>query len=127
MVAGSNPVAPTMKSVVNSTGFLFYRCCSNLREIGDSDVLNLREIGEIFVLNLREIGKYFIFASESMFYIMEKRVFKRKVYDKILQWKQESNGESALMIQGARRIGKSTIVEEFAKKRILVVFDYRFQ
>ena len=46
---------------------------------------------------------------------MEKRVFKRKIYDRILQWKQESNGESALMIQGARRIGKSTIAEEFAK------------
>ena len=87
-----------------------------MREIGDSAVSNLREIGKFVVLNLREIGKYFIFASESMFYIMEKRVFKRKVYDKILKWKQESNGESALMIQGARRIGKSTIVEEFAKK-----------
>ena len=47
---------------------------------------------------------------------MEKRVFKRKIYDRILRWKQESNGESALMIQGARRIGKSTISEEFAKK-----------
>lgn len=46
---------------------------------------------------------------------MKKRVFKRKIYDKILQWKQESKGKSALMIQGARRIGKSTIVEEFAK------------
>ena len=47
---------------------------------------------------------------------MKKRVFKRKVYDRILQWKYNSNGKSALMIQGARRIGKSTIVEEFAKK-----------
>ena len=46
---------------------------------------------------------------------MEKRVFKRKIYDRILKWKEESNGESALMIQGARRIGKSTIAEEFAK------------
>lgn len=46
---------------------------------------------------------------------MEKRVFKRKIYDRLLQWKQESNGESALLVQGARRIGKSTIVEEFAK------------
>ena len=46
---------------------------------------------------------------------MEKRVFKRKIYDRILRWKQESNGKSALMIQGARRIGKSTIAEEFAK------------
>ncbi len=46
---------------------------------------------------------------------MVKRVFKRKIYDRMLQWKQESNGESALMIQGARRIGKSTIAEEFAR------------
>lgn len=47
--------------------------------------------------------------------MMEKRVFKRKIYDRILKWKQESDGGSALMIQGARRIGKSTIAEEFAK------------
>lgn len=47
---------------------------------------------------------------------MEKRVFKRKIYEKLLNWKQGSNGESALLVQGARRIGKSTIVEEFAKK-----------
>lgn len=46
---------------------------------------------------------------------MKNRVFKRKIYDKIFKWKQESNGTTALMIQGARRIGKSTIVEEFAK------------
>ena len=46
---------------------------------------------------------------------MDKRIFKRKIYDRILQWKQESNGETALMIQGARRIGKSTIVEQVAK------------
>ena len=42
-------------------------------------------------------------------------VFKRKIYDNLLKWKNESNGTSALMIEGARRIGKSTIVEEFAK------------
>lgn len=46
---------------------------------------------------------------------MENKVFKRKIYNKILKWKEESNGNTALMIQGARRIGKSTIVEEFAK------------
>lgn len=46
---------------------------------------------------------------------MIQRVFKRKIYGRILKWKQDSNGKSALMIQGARRIGKSTIVEEFAK------------
>lgn len=46
---------------------------------------------------------------------MERRIFKRKIYDRLVQWKQKSNGESALLVQGARRIGKSTIVEEFAK------------
>ena len=46
---------------------------------------------------------------------MAKIVFKRKIYNQMLQWKQESNGKTALLIEGARRIGKSTIVEEFAK------------
>lgn len=46
---------------------------------------------------------------------MERRIFKRKIYDRLVEWKQKSNGESALLVQGARRIGKSTIVEEFAK------------
>ena len=43
------------------------------------------------------------------------RVFKRKIYDRMLQWKQERDGKTALLIKGARRVGKSTIVEEFAK------------
>ena len=41
--------------------------------------------------------------------------FKRKIYDKLLKWKNESNGKSAILIEGARRVGKSTIVEEFAR------------
>lgn len=44
------------------------------------------------------------------------QVFKRKIYDKLLKWKRESQGKSAVLIEGARRIGKSTIVEEFAKR-----------
>ena len=42
-------------------------------------------------------------------------VFKRKIYDKLLEWKQLSAGTSAVLLEGARRIGKSTIVQEFAK------------
>lgn len=42
-------------------------------------------------------------------------MFKRKIYDKLLEWKTESAGKTALLIEGARRIGKSTVVEEFAK------------
>lgn len=38
------------------------------------------------------------------------------MYDKLLEWKNESKGETALLVEGARRIGKSTIVEEFAKE-----------
>ena len=42
-------------------------------------------------------------------------IFKRKIYEKLLTWKKEGNGKKALLIEGARRIGKSTIVEEFAR------------
>ena len=42
-------------------------------------------------------------------------IFKRKIYSKLLDWKKNASGEKALMVEGARRIGKSTIVEEFAK------------
>lgn len=41
---------------------------------------------------------------------------KRKIYDALLQWKREENGSVAIMVDGARRVGKSYIVEEFAKK-----------
>ena len=43
-------------------------------------------------------------------------LFKRKIYSKLLAWKEESHGTKAIMVEGARRIGKSTIVEEFAKQ-----------
>ncbi|MDO5296473.1 MAG: AAA family ATPase [bacterium] len=43
-------------------------------------------------------------------------IFRRKIYDRLLQWKETSADEKALLIEGARRIGKSTIVEEFGKK-----------
>ena len=43
------------------------------------------------------------------------RIFKRKIYSKLQEWKREENGRTALLIKGARRVGKSTIVEEFAR------------
>lgn len=42
------------------------------------------------------------------------RIFKRKIYDKLLEWKRTKDGKTALLIKGARRVGKSTIAEEFA-------------
>ena len=44
------------------------------------------------------------------------RVFKRKIYEKLIDWKRTKDGQTALLIRGARRVGKSTIAEEFAKR-----------
>lgn len=41
---------------------------------------------------------------------------RRKVYDQLKKWKEEQNGESAVLINGARRVGKSYIVKEFAQE-----------
>lgn len=43
-------------------------------------------------------------------------MFQRKVYGKMMEWKEQSGGKTALLIEGARRIGKSTVVESFAQK-----------
>ncbi len=57
---------------------------------------------------------------------MAQIIFKRKLYDKMLEWKKERNGETALLIKGARRVGKSTLAEYFAqneyKSYILINF-----
>ena len=54
-------------------------------------------------------------------------MFQRKIYSKLLEWKRESSGKTALLIEGARRVGKSTVVEEFArneyKSYILIDFS----
>lgn len=60
---------------------------------------------------MREIP-YFCLIKQQ---IRMEHVFKRKLYAKMLDWKQSSQGRSALLIQGARRVGKSTLAEQFAK------------
>lgn len=57
---------------------------------------------------------------------MEKLVFKRKIYDKMLAWKHERSGSTALLIKGARRVGKSTIATEFAKNeyKSFILIDF---
>ena len=51
---------------------------------------------------------------------------KRKIYDKLLKQKEQANGEKALLIDGARRVGKSYIVEEFAKNEYdsYIIIDF---
>ena len=51
-------------------------------------------------------------------------MFQRKIYSKLLEWKQESNGKTALLVEGARRIGKSTVVEAFAKENSISYTSY---
>lgn len=54
------------------------------------------------------------------------RTFKRKIYNQMLEWKQTKDGTTALLIKGARRVGKSTIAEEFAKREYesYIVVDF---
>ena len=67
------------------------------------------------------------------------RLFKRKLYDKLLDWKTNRKGKTAVMIEGARRVGKSTLAKQFAEneyesyvlidfsiasKDIIKLFDY---
>lgn len=51
---------------------------------------------------------------------------KRKIYDKLLDWKKSSGGKTALLIDGARRVGKSFIAEEFAKNEYssYIIIDF---
>ena len=42
-------------------------------------------------------------------------MFKRKIYDSLLDWKKTSGGKTALLVEGPRRVGKSTVVEIFAQ------------
>ena len=53
-------------------------------------------------------------------------ILKRKIYYALLEWKKRSNGSTALLIDGARRIGKSFICEEFAKNeyKSYIVIDF---
>lgn len=54
-------------------------------------------------------------------------IFKRKIYNTFLEWKKNWAGKRALLVQGARRIGKSTIVEEFAKNEYETYILINFQ
>lgn len=76
--------------------------------------MHINEWGFTRNLDLHEWGfaLYYLSRGET---IMEKPVFKRKIYNEILEWKENRSNKYALLIKGARRVGKSTIAEEFAK------------
>lgn len=53
-------------------------------------------------------------------------IFRRKVYNRLLEWKAQSKGSSAVLVEGARRIGKSTLVKEFAQNEYddFIILDF---
>lgn len=55
-------------------------------------------------------------------------MFKRKIYEDFLDWKDTSDGRTALLVEGARRVGKSTIVKEFAQNeyKSYILIDFAF-
>lgn len=62
---------------------------------------------------------YIVYCMKILYKFLQRgyiREPKRKIYDKLLEWKEKYSKDYALMIEGARRIGKSTIVEIFSKK-----------
>ena len=74
----------------------------NLAEIDKTYKINLAEIGKTHEINLAEIGKYIILYCKSTSMGKDTIFFKRKMYERMLKWKNERNGDSALLIQGAR-------------------------
>ena len=54
-------------------------------------------------------------------------IYERKIYQKLVEWKKQSNGSSALLIEGARRIGKSTVAETFGENeyKSYILIDFR--
>ncbi|MBQ9586765.1 MAG: AAA family ATPase, partial [Bacteroidales bacterium] len=53
-------------------------------------------------------------------------IFKRKLYERLLEWKRVRDGKTAILIEGARRVGKSTLVEQFAKNEYVsyILIDF---
>jgi predicted AAA+ superfamily ATPase len=59
-------------------------------------------------------------------YLEEMMILKRKIYQKMLDWKKKSNGTSILMLDGARRVGKSFLCEQFGKNeyKSVILIDF---
>ena len=87
----------------------------HFEEIAKNGQKDFEEIAKNTEKNFEETAIPAILALSENISMEPERIFKRKIYDRLLQWKESSNGKSALLIEGARRIGKSTIVDAFAR------------
>jgi len=68
------------------------------------------------VYNIGIIHSYLVVYTNNNYICMEERIFERKIYSEMLEWKQQNDGRSALMIEGARHIGKSTNIFWFTQR-----------
>ena len=79
--------------------------------------------GDLTIIQIYMKGDLRYNCGEKVDLCMDKPVFKRKIYDEIYEWKENRSDKYALLIKGARRVGKSTIAEEFAKKSLNRIFS----
>ena len=92
--------------------------CRFVYTIGDFGIIQTIKFWDFGIKStfyFGDSGIFSIFALENKLVMTEERLFKRKIYNQMLQWKHERDGKTALLVKGARRVGKSTIVEEFAR------------
>lgn len=98
-----------------STFWSWYNCCHKIGDFGIIPIIKFGDSGIKSTFCFWDSGIFSIFALENKLVMAEERIFKRKIYNQMLQWKHERDGKTALLVKGARRVGKSTIVEEFAR------------
>ena len=73
----------------------------------------------LFVLNqahLYSLNVVIFTMSYSLNVIQGEGMYERKAYERLLDWKRSSAGETALLVEGARRVGKTTLVKRFAER-----------
>ena len=86
-----------------------------------------KNLKKVYICTVKNLKKVYNMAGQKSQKGAEGVAMKRKIYQQLLDWKEKRNGEVALLVEGARRIGKSYIVEEFAKNEyesyILIDFN----
>lgn len=91
----------------------------NLEEMHDTAYKNLEEMHNILYNNIEEMTLFILFGGIYMY-------FERKAYDELKKWKDKYAGRYAVLLEGARRVGKSTIAENFARNeyRSYILIDF---
>ena len=82
---------------------------------GDLRIIRLKLNGDLRIIRVYLNGDLRYTHIRKAVYCMKNTVFKRKIYNDLIEWKENRSDKYALLIKGARRVGKSTIAEEFAK------------